>query len=466
MAKQTWTIRGRVEVRHLLPELVQILGAESPLAGITVKVSARSRVLMTWGTWNSWGTVVTGSDGSFSISKQKGSDRRQFKVRILFDSDRLRIKEGQETSISLDSDGFPIDIEFDLTDKDWHELHNDKDGAAPDGRRAGLHDLGTLRASPRLVREHADLWVLYGMVFDTFADMGPDFAFDRKIVVKYPMGIANNSAASASYSNPLNGHIYIKDGEFHSRTMIHELMHQVVYDRTTGEDGMAWQLVKHGTTHAVREATTFVPFHEAVADWSAYEVLRRISNGTMTTFAEDNSQSNPQLPHTRAHLGAALGDSERFLANVDFTERGWHSLFTLLVHPRMHRFDFNQPMDDTTPHYALERRGLVAGSCTELSPDLTFRKVLAILNTHDDIPGADRRLGNDDLNFDDFLERARRVHDQVTSEIVATVKSCLDPNATDNPCPPGSGLEKSTQARPASAHLSVDAARAGRVRRP
>lgn len=466
MARQTWTIRGRLEVDHLLPELEAILGSSSPLDGITVKVSARSRVLTTWGTWNSWGTVTTGANGSFSVSKERGSDRRQFKVRILFDSDRLRIKEGQETSISLGNDGFPLDIEFDLTDKDWHEVHNDKDGAAPDGRRAGLHDLGTIKARPRLVREHADLWLLYGMVFDSLADMGPNFAMDRKLVVKYPMGIANNSAASNSYSNPLNGRLYIKEGEFESRTLLHELMHQWAYDRTRGEDGMAWQLVKHGDTHAPREATTFVPFHEAFADWSAYQLLERISDGDLTTFLEGNSQTHPERPHTRAHLGAPLGASERFLANVDFTERGWRSLFTLLVHPRMHGFDFNQPMDDTTPQYALARR-VVAGSCSELTPGLTFRKVLAILNTHEDIPGADRKLGNDDLDFDDFLARARRIHDQVTPEIVATLKSCLDPNATDNPCPPVAEGDKATAVRTPSASLSVDAAvRASRLSRP
>jgi len=45
-------------------------------------------------------------------------------------------------------------------------------------------------------------------------------------------------------------------------------MHQWAYDHSTGEDAMAWQLLKHGTTHQARENTTYVPFHEGFAEWS------------------------------------------------------------------------------------------------------------------------------------------------------------------------------------------------------
>jgi hypothetical protein len=94
----------------------------------------RSKVLTAWGTWNAWDTVKTRPDGRFQVSNDKGSDRRQFKVQILFDSDRLRIKEGGETKIGLDSTGFPLDIDIDLTDKDWYEIYSDK--AADKERKA------------------------------------------------------------------------------------------------------------------------------------------------------------------------------------------------------------------------------------------------------------------------------------------------------------------------------------------
>jgi hypothetical protein len=427
MAKQTWKVEGRVEVRHTLPELQTIRGNTSPLKGITVRVQARSKVPFGWGTWASWGKVTTNDDGEFSVTKTKGSDRRQFRIKILFDDDRLRLKEGDETSVSFGGNGFPVDVNLDLTDKDWFVIHDDSD-STPDGRRAGTHDLGALRAEPMRVRRLADMWVLVGLVLDDLDRMGSAFGLDRKQVMKFPMGIGNGAASSASYSNPVNGTVYIKGDEFHARTIIHELMHQWAYDRTRGEDGMAWQLAKHGTTHAARENTTFVPFHEAFADWAPYELLRRISNHALTTFQEDNSDSIPGRPYSRAYLGAALGPSERNLDNVDYTERGWRSLFTLLTWDTVDTLDF-----DVSGRYA-DDSGQPDFACRGLRTGLTFKQVLEAINTHSNIPGADRPWRNHELNVDDFLARAQRVHEQLTDAAVAGIKECLDPEATGSPC--------------------------------
>lgn len=456
MAQVTWTVTGCVEVEHVLPELARIKGARSALHGVKVKVQARSKIPFGWGTWASWDTVVTNSRGQFAVSKTKGSDRRQFRVKVLFDDDRLRIKEGGQSGVTLGGDGFPIDVDIDLTDKDWFVVHDDRT-AAPDGRRGGLHDLGTLGVSPRRVRELADLWVLVGLALDDLDSMGPRFGLDRKQVVKYPMGIGNGSPASASYSNPLNGTVYITGDELHSRTILHELMHQWAYDRTRGEDAMAWQLVKHGTTHATREATTFVPFQEAFADWAAYEMLRRLSDGELTSFLEDNSDSRPGLPHSRAFLGQALEPTERFLDNVDFTERGWRSLFTLLTYPTVDRLDL-----DTSGTFAAEG-GPTRPLCQPLRSGLTFRQVLDMLNSHAGTPGANSDLRNSDLHVDGIVRRAQRVHPELTDEVVAGIMSCLDPRASGSPCddvlaprrrsvlevvPVGGGLAVAVGARP------------------
>jgi hypothetical protein len=53
-AAQNWTIKGKVVVDHLLPELTEIYGNRSGLPEVTVKVSARSKIPLGWGTWNSW----------------------------------------------------------------------------------------------------------------------------------------------------------------------------------------------------------------------------------------------------------------------------------------------------------------------------------------------------------------------------------------------------------------------------
>ena len=427
MASLKWTVKGRVETTHLMPELEEIRGRTAPLDGVTVKVQARSKIPFGWGTWASWGTVHTNSNGEFSVSENHGSDRRQFRVKVCYDDGRLRVKEGQETSISFGGNGFPIDIQVDLTDKDWYEIHNDKT-AEPDGRRAGTHDLGTLRMSTRRSRQLGDIWTLLSMTLDRLEGMGEDFGKSGKSVVKFPMGIGNNSSATDSYANPLNNHVYIKSDQLHARTLLHEFFHTWMYERTTGEDGMAWQLAKHGTTHDAREATTFVPFHEAFADFAAYRMIKLLSGGALTRFLEDNSQSDPVMPFSRSHLGAPLKPSERNLDNVDFTERGWFGLFTLLMYDRVRFLDLN-----VSGTYAANLRVAPANG-SDVDTDLTFRQVLDILNTHPEIPLAARKWRNSSLNFDDFLARAKAVRpDQLNDEVVATVLTCLDPNATENP---------------------------------
>src|SRR5262249_5354061 len=191
---EQWTIKGRIVVDHLLPELVEMHGSRRALAGIQVKVSARSRVLTAWGTWNAWDTVIAGADGRFQVSKDKGSDRRQFKVQILFDSDMLRIKEGKQTSVEIGTDGFPIDVDIDLTDKDWQEVFSDKDHDTD--RKAGVHDLGDIVVNDTVARKHGEIWIHYNAILDLFASFGPALAFKDKIVVKYPMSISPEASAS------------------------------------------------------------------------------------------------------------------------------------------------------------------------------------------------------------------------------------------------------------------------------
>ena len=308
---EKWTIKGRIVVDHLLPELSKAFGAREGVPKAVVKVSARSKVLSGWGWWNSWGQVTTEADGSFTVSENHGGDRRQFKVEVLFDSDRLRLKEGQETSIRLDGQGFPLDVEFDLTDKDWFEVHDDESDGAPNGRQAGVIDLGDIAVTGAVAHRLADAWCLYGRVMDLLENYGPAYTVSKRITVKYPMGLAGNAAASSSYSNPVNRAVYIKEGQFTSRTLIHEFMHQWDYDHSTGEDAMAWQLAKHGSTHQARENTTFVPFREAFADWVAHRLLIEITGGEVRNFIEDVAWKYPELPLARTYVGAALADSEQ-----------------------------------------------------------------------------------------------------------------------------------------------------------
>jgi hypothetical protein len=436
-ASEKWTVKGRITAARTLPELTQAFGATSGVAGITVKVSARSKIPLGWGTWNSWGTMRTDADGNFQVTETHGNDRRQFRVEILFDSDRLRIKEGQETSIKLDGQGFPLDIDLDLTDKDWHEVHNDKGG---DGRKAGVIDLGNIALTRPIVKQHADLWFLYNKVFDVLAGYGAGYAFQRKVVVKYPMGIANNNPNSASYSNPVNRHVYIKDGDFHARTLIHELMHQWVYDRSTGEDSMAWQLAKHGDTHQDRENTTFVPFHEGFAEWSSYKLIKEVTAGKLLNFSEDVVYQYPDIPLTRKYVGSMLKPSERSLANLDYTETGWHSLFNILTYPYLDRVDFDRPLieGDEDKKTKDSEFAFVSLFSTQSCPDkrlgYSLKDVLSVFLKYPS-KGIDGYMKKDDLNFRNFLDRAGAILPALEREKIEQVKSYLDPVGTSLPCP-------------------------------
>lgn len=425
---ENWSVKGQIVVEHLLPELSEVFGERNGVAGITVKVSARSRIPTGWGWWASWGKVETDREGRFSVSEKHGGDRRQFKVEVLFDSDRLRIKEGRETSLHFDSTGFPIDLEFDLSDKDWHEVHNDDDGPAADGRKAGAIDLGSVLLARTVVRKHGDIWTLYQKVMDLFEGYGDDYAFSKKVVLKYPTHLV-----PSSYSNPVNRGIYIKEEHFQSRTLIHELMHQWAYDRSTGEDSMAWQLAKHKDTHQDRENTTFVPFYEAFAEWSSYKILREITGDKLLNFKEDIVYKFPDLPLTRDYVGSALDSSERTLANVDFTERGWHSLFNILTVPYLDHCDFNRPLTDEDFKYTFYSI-FPKESCPEARLGYTLKDVLSIFMKYPG-KGIDDYMSKNDLDFFHVLARAGAILPGFEKSKIKQVKSYLDPNSTANPCP-------------------------------
>lgn len=427
-ASQKWTIKGQIMVEHVLPELSKAFGDKEGVAGITVKVSARSRLpLNKWGTWNSWGKLTTKADGSFQVSENHGGDRRQFKVEILFDSDKLRIKEGLEDPIiQFDSKGFPINVNLDLTKKDWHEVFNDKGGPADDGRKAGVINLGQIFIKRAVVRQHADLWDLYHKVFNLFDRYGDAHSFQKKVFVKYPMRLGK-----ISYANPLNNNIYIDGDEFDANILIHELMHIWEYERFRGEDGMAWQAIKHGTTHQDRENTTYVPGLEAFAEWSSYKILKEITEGKVLNF-DRYVYKYPDIPLTREYIGKALNDSERVLANVDYTEPGWHSLFNILTHPYLDRVDFNKPLTEADDEFAFVSL-FSTKSCPDKRLGYSLKELMSVWLTYPN-KGIDSYMRKDNLDFHNFLDRAGAILPGFELEKIKQVKTYLNPNRTENPC--------------------------------
>lgn len=421
---ERWTVKGKIVVNHLLPELKEMLGTQSALEGIQVKVSARQKIPLGWGTWAAWDTVTTDASGAFSVTKEKSSDRRQFKVQILFDSTKLRIKEGKETNVSFGGDGFPIDIDIDLTDKDWHEIHTDKDDDTE--RRAGVHDLGSMQVTATIPRKHADIWILYNKAITIVDDYGADYAFKTKLVVKYPMSISPK--VSASYWNPINHHGYIKEDHFNAYTLLHEVAHQWEYDHATGEILMAWQLAKHGSTHQSRENTTYVPFLECFADFWAVKMLQAMSGGTLRNFIQSAPYEKPDQPFARTYIGGLLASQERNLANLDYTERGWYGLFTVLTYPYLDRVDVDRYFTDTEGEHREYAFVSLFSDVSDLQVGLTFKEVLSIFLRQSGA-GLGELLKTYEMNFDSFLARADKILAKLTPAKVGQIKAMLDPKA-------------------------------------
>lgn len=431
-AKQKWTVKGKVQVQHVMPELAAMHGSQSGVPGVEIKVSARSKIPFGWGTWSNWGTYRTKADGSFEVSKERGSDRRQFRIKVLFDSDRLRLKEGKETPIvSFDNKGFPIDLEFDLTDKDWFIVHNDKN-KKPDGRKAGVTDLGNIVIRSGTERKLADLWVLYDQMFDLMSSYGSAYAFKNKISVKYPQKLF-----ASSYANPYNNNVYLRQEQYSARTALHEMLHVYLYQRTTGEDKMTMQAIKHRDTHQERENTTYVPHHEGFAEWAAYKVLKEISDGELDNFVEDAYYTYPHMPLSREYISEALAPSEQSVANVDYTERGWHSLFNILTYSFLDRLDFNERyetlVDGKLNRFKRYAKLQLFTGCSEMAYRYSFKDILSIYLRYP-ARGIDRDLDTDGMNFRTFLARARIVLDGFDREDERHVKTYLSPVATKNPC--------------------------------
>ena len=427
MAKQDWTIRGNILVRNTLESIRENFGATSPLVGITVKVQVRSKVFSKWGTWATWAKVETNSNGFFSVTKRKGSDRRQFRIKILLDDEELRVKEGG--SFSTNNDGFPLEVNsIDLTDKDWFEILDDKDTGTE--RRAGLHNLGNLTVTNGRTRRLCEIWNLYQKAIDTVSDFGSKFSFTEKVVIKYPMNIG-----AVSYANPANHHVYIANSYDNDTSftdadsvLLHELMHIWAYHHSTGELGMAVQLAKHQNTHqgmrfsSGRENTTFVPFMEAFAEWASVKLIKEICNRTVLM---DRSvyDEHPHYPLSRAHISATFSTSERNYENMDYTERGWYSLFNILCYKRLGSCNFNNPNTYAEPTGINNRSKRIA---------LSFKDVLEVFLKNSSA-GLNKILSKSEMNFDDFLSRAKKIHEILTSEKIEEIKTYLDPNSTVNP---------------------------------
>ena len=144
----------------------------------------------------------------------------------------------------------------------------------------------------------------------------------------------NNSLISdrveTSFASPYNDVAFLVENShvdgFDLTTIIHELMHLWVYQRSQGEDALAWQLLIHGSTHDGLQKKTWVAAHEGIAEWAHASAPPRPVRCMAAWWAARTFEAKG-LPFTRRFLG---DKGVAVLQDVDRSEYGWMSLLNIL----------------------------------------------------------------------------------------------------------------------------------------
>ena len=391
-AKCDWTVSGTLRVEYArLSEMAALTGGAAPLANVQVKVSARSRVLGVWGTWNKWEVTRTDADGRFTVGKRKNCGDRQFKVEVKFEDDDLEIRHERATSS--------------VTKVKWYEAVQDADSGRV--RTSSTVNLGTLTFGPGggaelgdfEARRHAELWGLYRLVFAHLADKGPKFAFKSQVKIKYPHNsLLAPDTVEASYVNPTTKVMYIyrsRDGsedQFTVSTLLHELGHRWAFERFRGEVCLTLDLIASGDTHDLADDPC-VAFHEGFAKYFQQQLESEL-------FGEA-----PDLPYNRARLNAGVGFPPTALTSVDLLQRfdeGWWSVLTSMTLPGIHRYDYGTAGGRTGTGRITER-AIVPRFCGP--PSISFKNLLRVFEPKSGA-GYPEYLDRGDTTLDGFLTRA------------------------------------------------------------
>jgi hypothetical protein len=403
-AGEDWTVKGKVLVKHVM-EHSAFKGKTSALTGIKFKVSARERILGKWGPWNSWGTDVTKKDGDFELKKNKDKSDRQFMVEVMFESDALELRH-ENASTSLDK-------------VHWYTVYKSEKiwdaGSVSVGElvfdKGGSEDLNEWQA-----RWHAEIWVLARKAMDYLAGLGKDFAYQKQVVIKYPV----DAKLSGSYSNPINNNIYILRSDYNVETLWHEMMHMWAYQHCTGEDVLAkelageWLLRKGASTHDPWEKEC-IAFHEGFAEFG----MEQLKQALITDDAP--------LPLNRAQLGKLKMTDLSTLRHRDY---GWTNILRVLVTPRLQDYTFFT-LDDKTQQSSISKVTPGGKGCK--SPSLTFKNILSIFLPMPSNGSPDVISTKKEMELDAFLDRASRFLAGFTKADAAAIRRLIDPEERVQP---------------------------------
>ena len=118
--------------------------------------------------------------------------------------------------------------------------------------------------------------------------------------------------------------------------------------------------------------------------------------------------------------------NERNLANLDYTERGWYGLFSVLTFPWLDRIDVDRIFVDTEgehPNYAFLS---LFSALSDLRTGYSFKELLSVFLKK---PGANVNalLSTNEMNFKDFLNRAGKILPGLDADKIRGVKQLLNP---------------------------------------
>lgn len=395
----SYTVRGELAVDHQLQELEDAYGT-SPLANVLVKVSGKEKVLGVWGWYASWGEVRTDSSGEFELTVSKSCNAHRFKVEVKFQDSELEVRHEHSTSS--------------LTQAKWYLIHELANGEW----KGGTKDVGTKTFAAGGAQElgddepraHADIWVLYKDAIDYIDGLGSSTDFNGLVAVKYP----HNSLLVAddiesSYANPLTNDIYIQEDHFNADTLLHELMHVWAYQHSTGEDGMAVELLQNGGTHGLVDES-FVAFHEGFAEYAKDELLAGIYG------------LDPVLPFSREEH---FDDGLVTLSLLERHDDGWLSIFRTLTLPKIWDYDFLEGNSSPGSKYVVEDTSLLSQSTCE-SPEADLHDVLLSFESSSSA-GHASVIDDSEMNVADYLDRFEDIVSGFGETDEDRYKSYIDP---------------------------------------
>ena len=468
MTQTNWAIKGTLSFAPQHHEVEDSYGNPVPLAGVKVLVEAKE--IAADPTWDNWGEDVTNAEGGFRITNQKDRSPRMFRVRAMFKNDDLKIYPPNTGLLSQAIDKSPSHAVVDepvetlieqalahatrlLYDVDWFTIHqDDKDHKhEPD-----VVDLGSLTfqsggdrdLGDRTARRHAEIWFVCRKVMALLEDAGSGLGFpkNKPVAVLHPHNNSLiNDRVETSFSSPYNDVAFLVENShvdgFDLTTIIHELMHLWVYQRSQGEDALAWQLLIHGSTHEGLQKKTWVAAHEGIAEWATHQ-LHRVLFGVWPVVGGENIEAKG-LPFTRRFLG---DKGVAVLQDVDRSEYGWMSLLNILRNSDVATLDVSGTGDyapQNMPPRPPSPKGVPVAPVAVGGTTPGFLDVLAVLNEDPRQGVVDRS----ELNLQDFVDRALAIMPQHSADEKSTIIELLNPRPNAAAGPPRKQQQPKPQAQ-------------------